>query len=306
MNTETKLETKLETKPEEKLVKLKSGVTVNVLSKQYSGVLTQTIHKTDRGFAIVKVNGVSCLGLLPSPVMGAKYSFDGAFEEDKKYNTWQFKFKKFEVEIDHIHGMRDYLIREAPGLGPQLATKIVNEFRDRTLDVLENQPETLASRFPGISVDKAICLQDWAKGERSNFHIKERLYTIGLTPSQVTKTIAHYGNNAERKIKEDCFKLTEIHGFGFKTVSAIADMIGIPKDDPGRIKASLLHAITVMCDEGHTCVARSQVVRESCALLALNQNLVAPIFDKMIEDGMFVPETRLFRDYVEEHGIVYP
>ena len=293
-----------EIKPDETYnVKLKSGVTVNIKSNTFSGVLQSVV--VQRGsWGIFKINGVNCIGIIHDLQIRAQYKLTGKFEENKKYNTWDFKFTEYECTIDKTAGLRDYLVREAPNIGPQVAVKLVNVFGNDTIKVLASNPGQIADTIQGLSIDRAMALQVWAKGELSNARIKEKLYEIGITKGQVDKLIKAYGNNAEQRLKEDCFSLTEIHGFGFITAAKIANLIGVPKTDKGRIKAGVIYSLDCLLDRGgHACLESSELVRESCALLELSQEHINPIIKQMIQDGDLVTEETDFKQFCLEKGI---
>ena len=281
-----------------KIVKLKSGVKVDIEAKTHSGQLTAVRFKGEGSWAIITVGGVDCVGTFPELMMGATYQMEGVFEENKKYNTWNFKAKQYSVEVDTTIGIKHLLLTECPGLGPALANRLVTRFQKETLKLIEKEPKAI-SEFLGISLDLAMKMQGWAAGQSANLDIKQRLYRIGITQGQVSKLIAAYGNNAEQKIKKDCFGMTKIKGFGFKTVAQIADLIGVPPDDPGRLKAALLYSIETLYNEGHVCIPCTEIIREACSLTGIVQQKVTPILEEMIKEKSIVTELEDWDKYKE-------
>lgn len=287
---------------EPKKVRLKSGVTVDILATAHQGQLSSVILKKDSGWGIFVIGGVSCVGVLHEIQVGAAYSLVGKYEENKKYNSWDFKVSSYTVDINTSNGIRELLINECPGLGPSLVNRLVTNFQQSTLQVLEREPQKVAE-FLGTTLEQATKFSQWAKGQSANLDMKQRLYKIGITQGKVKKIIESYGANAEAKIKKDCFGLTGIHGFGFKTVAAIADLIGVPKDDPGRIKAALKYSLEELQNEGHTCLHANDVLRAAHQLTAVHQNKISPLLEEMITNQELIKETEDWGEYSKKRGI---
>lgn len=285
------------------VIRLQSGRKVDISEQKHIGLLCKVIFSGHNDFIIAKFDDVTGLGKISDPVVGASYQLKGKWEENKKrVGEWQFVFTEYEAKVDTERGLVQYLAREAPGLGPKLSASLVALHGFRVMELLRSDDESINGVGPGIR--KA--LRDWAKREHSNSTIKEKLYSIGLGTAQVAKLVSHYGGYAEDKIRKDCFSLTEIKGFGFKTVSAIADLIGIPTNDKGRIKAAVLHAADSLMEEGgHVCLTVRDVVEEACALLALKMDVVVEVVRELVEEEEFlIAETCSFKKYIVDRGIV--
>lgn len=285
--------------------KLKSGITIDLDAKSHSGTLGEIIFSKESGWGIYKVGGVNCVGVLSDSRRGITLELEGKFVENKKYASWDFQFTSNKAKFDKSLGIQQYLLREAPGCGPKIAHQIASAFGENFMDVIEKEPARLVN-LKITNEATAKRLQEWAVKEGSNKGIKEKLYQIGLMPALVNKLIHEYGDSAERKIREDCFKLTTIKGIGFKTVGAIADLVGVPKDDPHRIKAGLVYSVSVLYDDGHTCVLTSELLREACALLDLPQQKVGPVLEVMLADQDLMSEKFDWKQYAEKHGIILP
>lgn len=283
---------------------LKGGVEVDLNSKSHAGQLTKVVYqKAGSDFVILKIGGVDCIGMMSAPQMSAQYTLEGDFVENKKFNTWNFKFKKYEAKIDASAGLRELLIRECPYLGPTKASRLVTLFRDETLKVLAEQPEKVRANI-SISYDRIMEMQVWAKGIAKNAHVKEKLYGIGLTPALVEKLISHFGSDAAKKIKEDCFQLIGIPGIGFKTADNISNMLGIPHDNPGRVKAAILYCMECLTDQGHTCIPRTDLVRDVCRVAVIDQTAADKIIEELISEERLLTEQNKIAEYAVKVGRV--
>jgi exodeoxyribonuclease V alpha subunit len=286
------------------VVRIRSGVTIDLSHTEHKGALTKILHANEKGFFIGVVGGVSCVGHIHQPKKGFSYLLEeGEFKYNEKFSQYQFNFKKYTELSNQGTGLETYIVRECPGLGPVAARQIIKAYKDDALLMLSKYPTTVSGEIKGISPEAMIVASDWATGELSNAKIKTRLYEIGIMPSQVQKLIAKYGNNAEKKIRDDCFSLTEIHGFGFTTVDKIADLIGIPKNDPGRIKACLMYAMQKLCDNGHTCVSVRELVKTTCDMLGIYQQVVIPFLQDLIDSKKVISSKTTLKSLSEELGI---
>jgi len=285
-----------------KTVKLKSGVTVDIESTQHAGPLTAVKFKKDNGWCITTIGGVGCIGTLHEIHQGAIYHLEGQFVENTQYSTWDFKFKSYTVNVNTTNGIRELLIKECPGLGPSLANRLVTKFQSQTLKVIETEPGKIAD-FLKIGFEDASRISEWAKGQAANLDMKQRLYKIGITQGKVKKIIDLYGMNAEQKIKKDCFDLTKVHGFGFKTVAQIADLIGVPADDPGRLRAALKYSIDELSNEGHSCLHCNDVIRKAFELTAVNQSKLKPHLQSLLELHELISEHEPWDEYKKTNNL---
>jgi exodeoxyribonuclease V alpha subunit len=282
-------------------VRLSSGAKIDIDIKELKGQISRMRYKSDtNGFVVFSCNGVNCVGIMPDAKIGINVKLFGSLHENKKYNNWDFKFEKYETEIEEGAGIISLLSREAPGIGPGIAARIISVFGDDTLSVITKDCTRL-TQIPGITAEKARTISDWANKEIAVINTKQKLYKIGLMPAQVSKVIIKYGADAERKIKIDCFSLTEIHGFGFKTVASIADMLGIPEDDPGRIKAAIHYATEELCEShGHTCIKSVDLIRKVCELTGVHQGKITPLIEQEIASQSLVTEKTDWEELLKE------
>jgi ATP-dependent exoDNAse (exonuclease V) alpha subunit len=285
------------------LIRVRSGIVIDPKSIVHGGSLTKLICNK-KGFFIGMIGGVTCLGKLPEPKRGARYELKGEFKHNIRYGEWQFHFESFQEFCDQRTGIMEYLIREAPGIGPKTAAQLAERFPENLLQVLANEPEKLQGIDLPLSKRESLSL--WAQGQLSNARTKEKLYGIGLLPGQVRLILSKYGNDAERKIRQDCFGLTEIHGFGFITVAKIADLVGVPDHDPGRLRAALMYAFEILTDQGHTCISAKELIKKAQEWTTASQTLLLEQIDFLLETQKLVNKNTKLKEIAERLGLLYP
>lgn len=290
------------------------GRQFDVNSSEYHGQLLSVKYKGDHGWLICNIGPVSCLGVLPNPQIGAEYVLKGEWELNTKYGQeWQFRFKTYECHIDASKGLKELLVRECKHIGPAIAAQLVKHLGNDTLKVLaQNTPEDIArlAKIPGMAgfiLAHADSVKEWVRLEQSTTYLKQKLYGIGLFPAQIDKLIKAYGYEAETKLRQDCFSLTEVKGFGFKTVARIADLLGVPSTDPGRIRAAISYQLEEMCREwGHCCIVVSELIRQVATLCNITQAHVEPIIAKMVADDELLTNNTNWKEYIASQGIILP
>lgn len=287
------------------------GRKFDVNSTEYRGQLFSIKYRGNNNWVICKIGPVACLGFLPNPQIGAEYTLKGEWELNTKYgHEWQFRFKSYTCQIDASKGLKELLVRECKHIGPALAVQLVTRFGNDTLKVLaqdteEDKAKVLA--LPHISAAAAESIREWVKLEKSTTYLKQKLYGIGLLPAQIDKLISAYGYQAEQKLKQDCFALTEVKGFGFKTVAKIADLLGIPTTDPGRIRAAIHYQLEEGCREwGHCCVVVSELIRQVASLCNITQAHVEPVLAKMLAEEELITANTNWKEYAASQGIILP
>lgn len=246
-------------------------------------------------FAICKFKGVesrlefTAKGVLFPRVVGVIYRLTGTFQWNKQYGQNQFLIKKFEYTNERTtEGVANYLVSEAPGIGPKRAEDIAYILGADALEKIIADP-TVLSLVPGVSKKQGVRLREWLVSEKKVMSLRSKLYDIGLTQSQVGKFISHFGENAAEKVKEDCFSLVNVDGIGFLTVCKIADLLGIPPLNPQRIREGIKYTMKQrMQAGGHVCVGWHELVVESTKILAIPKNNVIEQIEFLIERGELV------------------
>jgi exodeoxyribonuclease V alpha subunit len=266
------------------------------------GIVTKILfprngERSDNGFYILNVRVRTVEGIVKGVMTDCKenmtYKFVGVRQHDTARNTVFVKITTAEEILDATpHGIISYLATECPTVGDTMAAALVEKYGLNTLNCL-NDPHRLALEVKGIDIERAAKISDWAKSEEANRGTKKELYTIGCTPGQIKRILAAYGANAKEKMQKDCFRLIELDGFGYSTVAKIADLMGIPKTDPGRIQAGIVACFQSFFDEGDVCVARSNIIRDAGELVGVSQQAIVEQLDKMIANGKLVDASNL-------------
>ncbi|MCH5194020.1 MAG: ATP-dependent RecD-like DNA helicase [Oscillospiraceae bacterium] len=170
------------------------------------------------------------------------------------------------------------------GIGPTLARRIVDEFGDKTLEIIENEPEKLA-KIKGITKNKT---EDISMEFKRIFGIRSLMIFLtqyAVSPSVAVSAWRKWGQYAAEIIREDPYVLC---GAGidldFDKAESIAEKLGYPKDSDGRISAGINHILISNTYSGHTCIPYDKLKETALKLLEIDESLFDSCLDKQCEE----------------------
>ncbi len=166
-------------------------------------------------------------------------------------------------------GLRRYLGSGViKGIGPKLAERIVNQFGEDTLAVIELEPERLTS-VSGISAHKRDLIMRGWEAQREIREIMIFLQGFGVSPGLGAKVYQQYGKQSLTVIRENPYALErDIHGVGFKTADTLAVRLGLPRDSLPRLMTGVKHALSEAASaDGHCYLPRAELLTRAATLL---------------------------------------
>jgi len=206
----------------------------------------------------------------PEIIPGTAASFHGSFKTHAKYGT-QFRVTSMDITFnaEEQASIRLFIDNIAPQIGEWRSAAITQHFRGETVRILDEEPERLAE-VPGIGKVSAKSLAEawkmnrdrWNK-EREVYSLRTFLYSLGLKERRIKKVLATFGGGleAEEKIRQNPYSLTQIPGFGFTTVDFIAKQLGVSDGAPNRFEAFVQYLIYEVCpSNGHLYLTAEEVL----------------------------------------------
>ncbi|MEA3280706.1 MAG: helix-hairpin-helix domain-containing protein, partial [Thermodesulfobacteriota bacterium] len=113
-------------------------------------------HYTIARLKTIKTNNpVTVMGFMPAVKPGEALKIKGTWETHPRYGQ-QLRINSFEVILPAtITKIKQYLESGfVKGIGPKIVDALINRFKDRTLEVVEKEPEKLIA-VKGIGKAKA-------------------------------------------------------------------------------------------------------------------------------------------------------
>ena len=118
---------------------------------EFEGQIEKITYSSDEtGYAVAQMSisgtheSITIVGKMMSPIPGEIFSVKGSWINHPRFGK-QFKVSCYSVKVPPtMHGMKKYLGSGLiKGIGPVMASRIVNHFGMETLDVIENRTEKL-------------------------------------------------------------------------------------------------------------------------------------------------------------------
>ena len=272
------------------------------------------------GFAILAVQDTqnqqdfTAKGNVYKPGEGLTFLIRGQWVIDPRYGR-QFKIETAEPKVPKsVKGIENYLAKsKIPGLGPKLAAKIAEYFRDELIEIIESDNIERFKEVPGIGkkkLESIIAKWDEQKSLR-NTMITLQEYGIGAAISQ--KIFNKYQDQTIQKIRENPYILIQdIDGVGFVKADEIAFNMNIKADNPQRVCAGAEHVLNSAANNnGHLFLPVSTLIKETYTILERDEKYFVTIeaiekaIDSLIKQKQIVNENgniflkRLYKAEVE-------
>ena len=271
---------------------------------QLCGTVEEIIYRNgNNGYTVITVmsDGVTAtaVGNMSDVNIGDEIKLVGNWKTHTNYGE-QFAFEYYEQFMPSTsESILKYLSSGViKGIGRATARRLVDAFGEKTLEVIQNEPNRLAE-IKGISNDKAAAL---CAEIRKAFGMREVMlylekYRISTQEAvNVWKTL---GADAISLIESDPYILCEERiNVSFERADYIAAALDKPCDDKRRIRAGIIYIITYNSGNGHTCLPREKLVSVTAKFLKLEDQLINDVIEELISDGGLVSDNIEEREFI--------
>jgi len=247
------------------------------------GTIEKIIFRNeDDGYIVAKINSNSheenstiIVGNMASVNIGENYELKGEWVNHSKWGQ-EFKFKDYILILPtSLFGLKRYLSSGLiKGVGPVTAERIVSYFGNKTLEILDGDPQRL-TEVEGIAEKRVKIISKSWEEQKEIKRVMIFLQSYQITTGYAVKIYKTYGNEAIEKLKENPYRLVDdIMGIGFKIADRIAQKLGIKADSPARIKAGIKYILQELAHQGHCYGVESEIIRFGSELLEVGETLV--------------------------------
>lgn len=257
------------------------------------GILERIVFENpDTGYTIGRFSArgfpelVTIVGNLAAVNPGESLLLKGEWINNPKYGR-QFQIDRYETILPaNVVGLRKYLGSGLiKGIGPKMATRIVNRFGMDTMDVIEQSPEKLA-RVPGIGQKRVKLIQQAWEAQREIKNVMLFLQSHDVSTSHAAKIYKTYQNDAIPIVTENPYRLADdIYGIGFVTADTIAQKLGVDKDAPHRVQAGIKYVLSQKADDGHVFQHYTKLIEACQAMLEQVPEAIEQGIHVLIEKG---------------------
>lgn len=224
---------------------------------------------------------VTVVGELGNIEVGEELSLTGKFVQHPRFGS------QFNAEIctrklpETSAAILKYLSSGViKGIGSTLAKRIVQEFGDKSLEIIENEPEQLL-KIKGFTHKK---IEEVSIEFKRIYGIRTLMIFLsqyGIQPSIALKAWKKWGQYAVDVIKENPYVLCE-YGIEleFEKAEQVAETMEHPKDSESRVRAGVFHILLQNTFSGHTCLPYDRLMSTAVKLLEVSEEK----FDECIKN----------------------
>ncbi|HEB52899.1 MAG TPA: hypothetical protein ENI87_06565, partial [bacterium] len=237
-----------------------------------------TFRNPDSGWAVLRITEdetretITAVGPMAQLKEGQHVQVRGKRDTHPKFGP-QLKVEVFEaIAPSTAAGIEAYLASGlVKGIGPATAEKIVRQFGDDTLRIIEEEPQKLRC-VKGLGAKKIAELCEAVHAQKDLQNVLVFLRAHGLGAGLAARIVKRYGANASALIEANPYRLADdVIGIGFRTADRLAGQIGIEPLAPDRLDAALEYALSQAAREGHCYLPESVLVRRTAELLACDE-----------------------------------
>ncbi len=241
------------------------------------GVVEAVVYQNEEnGYTVLRLDvgadgTVTVVGCLPGAAPGESIKVGGSWTRHASYGE---QFKADTVERRMPAGEKaifDYLASGAvKGIGAATARKLVAEFGDETLSVLEERPEELTRA--GLTRRRALMISESFRSQMGMRRLLEFLTAHALPIQMAMPLYRQFGDAALERLREDPYLLVgEEIGASFGEADALALDLGMDGEDPRRLEAGILFELRHNLNNGHTFLPREKLLGATGTLLHLEE-----------------------------------
>ncbi|RME22164.1 MAG: ATP-dependent RecD-like DNA helicase, partial [Deltaproteobacteria bacterium] len=267
------------------------------------GELVRFVYCTDDGsFAVARLRAeghgeVTAVGPLGHVTAGQHVQLTGHWTDHPSFGR-QFKVESVVVEDPRtVRGIERYLASGAvKGLGRTFARRVVDRFGADTLRVIAETPERLLE-VEGIGRKRMEQIRRQWSDSRVQREVMATLRGYGLGAALANRVVERWGERAPAIVAQQPYRLcAEIKGIGFRTADRIARQQGIPRDDPARAEAALIHLVREAESEGHCFLPQGELLRRA-GKLDIPADRATEALDRLTTTGVLYAPASIVGDH---------
>ncbi len=261
-----------------------------------SGIVERiTYNNEENGFSVIKIKSrgyaelVTVVGNLAAVNVGAAIRLKGDWRHDSKYGK-QFSVVDYRETVPAtIAGIEKYLgSGMIKGIGPVYAKRIVARFKENTLKIIEEQPDSLID-VEGIGQRRVDMIKRAWQEQKEIKNVMLFLQSNGVSTAYAVKIYKTYGNESINIVKTNPYRLADdIWGIGFKTADKIARQLGFDSNSFERCRSGLLYVLNELSNDGHCYALRDQLFEAAGSILELDRPLIEGTLDRMLEEKLVI------------------
>ncbi len=269
---------------------------MNSIVEKLCGIIQRvTYHNPENGWSVLKVQSQNHKGDSVTVTVhqtkvfaGATMEFHGSWITHPQFGR-QFKASHaLEIKPASVGALQKYLGSGLiKGVGPKTAKRIVDHFGEQTLNIFEENIESL-TEVPGIASKKLEMIKIAWQEHRMIREVMIFLQGHGISTLFAVRIYKKYGDAAIEIVTRDPYRLaSDFYGIGFFSADKIALSIGFAVDSEERIIAAIRHILSSSREQGHCYLTMEQILAGVEELLQLKlESQISEILRCMQENNL--------------------
>ena len=258
---------------------------------EVKGAVERIVFRNEQnGYSVIEISVdnevLTAVGTMPYISAGENVRLLGNFKSHPTFGD-QFVVEVCERSMPTtVAAILKYLSSGAiKGVGPSTASRLVEKFGEKTLEIIEKNPEEL-EQIRGITKDKAKRIS-----EEFNklFGIRELMIYLGkygITPEDAIKIYKIYGQKAIENIKENPYLLCEEPlEINFERADRLAYSLQMPQEDSCRIRAGIVYILHHNMNNGHTCLPKDKLLEAASNFLEIALEQANTALEDLLNEG---------------------
>ena len=283
---------------------------------QLEGAVENIVYRNEEnGYTVIEISDtddyITAVGIMPQVGVGDTVKLTGTYITHRSYGR-QFSASICEVcrpteSADILRYLSSGAIK---GIGAATAQRLVSEFGEATLDIMENEPERVAL-LKGISKSKA---EDFSLQLKTNSGVRTLMLYLGeygISNTSSVKIYNSFGPGCIDRIKANPYILCEgDFGVSFENADFIAKKESLEPESNVRLRAGITYILRHNERNGHTCLPKDKLLNTSADFLGVHSEKVGECMEEMLFDRsligdkiddtefVFTPQLHLSETYV--------
>lgn len=249
-------------------------------TEQLSGIIDKFIFSNEKtGFSVLIVitknkEKTTVTGTFVNIQAGQEIHIEGSWSFHAKFGK-QFLATSYTTALPtSLLGIKKYLGSGfIKGVGAVYSEKIVNHFKEETLNIIDQNPNRL-TEIDGIGPKRIAQIKQSWTDQKYIAKIMVFLQEKGVTPTYAVKIYKKYGNDAITLLTQNPYRLTDdIWGIGFATADKIAQNMGFATGSVQRFQAGIIYTLTQESSNGHVYQEVIELKNKTFQLLVIDPEL---------------------------------
>lgn len=215
----------------------------------------------------------------------------GVWEKHAKYGQ-QFKIESYQPLLPKsIEAIKEYLKSFAvQGLSRKKINTLVKEFGDKTLEIIDSDPDKLESIHGFGKVLSKNIMESW----ESHNEVRKLISFLQkheIPVSASAEIYKKYGSAAVDRINDNPFSLlVDLPDISFDLIDSLAHKLGFDRNNPMRIQACILNLLELFASDGNVYSTKELLEKRCTVQFGIQPDLIAQSMKELEAKGQIVLE----------------